>query len=574
VNSPPPAPRLRFVPERPRRVDGIAVAIEQPPDPDGDALTYRYAWTRNGARFEAPPDQAQIPRGVARRGERWAVEVVASDGEAESPPARHEAVIADTAPGALAVALCDGPVPAGTVPEARVAQPAVDPDGDAVSYRHEWTVNGRAIAAASGQARLASPALRKHDRVRVTVTAWDGELAGPPAFAECEVANTPPGPPGAALEPAEPTATRVTSVAIRRASVDRDGDAVSYRYAWSRDGTPVRIEGPVLPPGTVRHGEVWRVEVTPFDGEEEGERVVLEAVVKNTPPPAPSVALVPPAAAAGEPLGCEARAPERDADEEAVALRYRWLRNDRPEAFADGSPALPAGLLRRGERWRCEAWTFDGTEESPRVAAELVVRNTPPTAPQVAIEPDRPHRGDELRCRIATPSADADGDPISYAYAWTENDRPIPAGKEPSRVDGSRVVKGRRWRCTATPSDGTAAGAPASAAVVVANSPPGPLVARLEPASPREGEALRCEVAVAAEDPDGDPVRYRYAWQRNGAAQPFAESSQEVPPRLVKAGDRWRCTVTATDGTEDGPPAGSEDVLVRPAAEEHTARVR
>ncbi|HEY6101356.1 MAG TPA: hypothetical protein VIW03_18100, partial [Anaeromyxobacter sp.] len=574
VNSPPPAPRLLFSPERPRRVDGIAVAIEQPPDPDGDTITYRYAWTRNGERYDAPPDQAQIPRGVARKGQRWAVEVVASDGEAESPAVRHETVIADTAPGPTAVTLCDGPVPAGTIPQARIALAASDPDGEPVSYRHEWAVNGKPVPAASGQARLTAPALRKHDRVRVTVTPWDGELAGPPAFAECEVANTPPSAPAIAIEPAEPTAPRGATVAIRKPSVDRDGDAVAYRYAWWRDGTPFKNDGPTIPPGTMRNGELWRVEVTPFDGEDEGDRVALQAVVKNTPPPSPSVVLAPASAAAGESLTCDARAPEQDADQEQITLRHRWFRNDRPEAIADGSPTLPAGVLRRGEKWRCEAWSFDGTAESGRVGAELVVRNTPPTAPQVTIEPDKAHRGDDLFCRISTPSRDPDGDPVTYAYAWTENDRPAQAGSDPARIDGSRVSKGKRWKCTATPSDGTAAGTPASAVLVVSNSPPGPAVVRLEPASPRQGQALRCEVVVKSEDPDGDPVRYRFAWQRNGAAQPFAETSQEVPPRLVKAGDRWRCTATATDGSEDAPPAGSEETLVLPSIEERSAGLR
>jgi hypothetical protein len=574
VNSPPPAPRLVFSPERPRRVDGIAVVVEQPPDADGDTLTYRYAWTRNGERFDTPPDQAQIPRGVGRKGQRWAVEVVASDGEADSPAVRHEAVIADTAPGPTAVSLCDGPVPAGTVLQARVALAASDPDGEPVSYRHEWALNGSPVPSAAGQARLTAPALKKHDRVRAVVTPWDGDLAGPPAMAECEVANTPPTAPGVALEPAEPTAPRGATVVLKKPSTDRDGDPIAYRYAWTRDGTPFKNEGPTVPAGVMRHGERWSVEVTPFDGEEAGEPVVLQAVVKNTSPPVPSVVLAPASAAAGEALTCDARSPERDADQEQITVRYRWLRNERPEAIADGAPILPAGVLRRGEKWRCEAWASDGTSESARAGAELVVRNTPPVAPQITIEPEKARKGDDLRCRIASASTDADGDTVTYAYAWTENDRPVAAGAEPSRIDGSRVAKGRRWKCTATPSDGAAAGSAASAVLVVANSPPGPVAVRLVPSAPRQGQAIRCEVASKSEDPDGDPVRYRFSWQRSGAAQPFAESSQEVPPRLVKAGDRWRCTATATDGALDGPSGGSEEALVLPPGDERTANVR
>jgi hypothetical protein len=568
VNTPPPAPRLVFAPERPRRVDGIAVVIEQPPDADGDVLTYRYQWTRDGQKVDAPPDQAQIPRGVAKKGQRWAVEVTASDGEADSPTVRHEAVIADTAPGPTAVALCDGPVPVGTVPQARITSAAFDADGDPVTYRHDWFVNGKPVPAAQGQARLTAPALKKHDRVRVVVTPWDGDLAGPQAYGECEVENTPPTAPQIALEPAEPTAPHGVSVVVRKPSADRDGDPVLYRYTWFRDGVQTSIEGPYVPPATMRHREIWRVVVTPFDGEETGEPVTASAVVKNTPPPAPSVVLAPASPAAGESVVCDARAPERDADQETIALRYRWFRNDQPVSMGEALAALPANTIRRGEKWRCESWATDGTAESGRVSAELVVRNSPPTAPKLAIEPEVARRGDDLTCRIETASVDPDDDAVSYSYAWTRNDRPMQPGPDPARVEASRVAKGERWRCTATPTDGTNPGPAASAERIVANTPPGPAVVRLEPSAPRSGEPIRCEFVSRSEDPDGDNVRYRFSWQRNGVAQPFADSSQEVPPRLVKAGDRWRCSVVPTDGAEDGPVAGSEEAQVAPGADE------
>lgn len=562
VNTPPPAPRLVFAPERPRRVDGVAVVIEQPADADGDRITYRYSWTKDGQKVDVPPDQAQIARGVPRRGQRWAVEVVANDGEEDGPPVRHEAVIADTAPGPTAIALCDGPIPGGTVPQARVTVAAVDADGDAVTYKHDWSVNGKPVPSMQGQARLTTPLLRKHDTVRVVVTPWDGELAGPPAHGECLVANTPPTAPQIALEPADPTAPRGVTVALRKPSSDRDGDQLKYRYAWFRDGLPTAYDGPAIPAGVMRHRESWRVVVTPFDGEEDGEAVVGSAVVRNTPPPPPSIVLVPASPTTGEPVVCDARAPERDADQEAITLRYRWYRNDQPVSHGEALAALPAKAIRRGERWRCEAWATDGTAESGHVFAELVVRNSPPGAPSPTVEPEAPRKGDDLVCRIEAAGVDPDDDAVGYTYAWFRNERPMQPGADPARVEASRVSRGERWRCTVTPSDGTAAGPAASAERVVANTPPGPAIVRLAPAAPRAGQPVRCELVVKSEDPDGDSVRYRFTWQRNGVAQPFADSSQEVPPRLVKAADRWRCSVTPTDGSEDGPIAGSEEAQV------------
>jgi hypothetical protein len=248
-----------------------------------------------------------------------------------------------------------------------------------------------------------------------------------------------------------------------------------------------------------------------------------------------------------------------------VTLRYRWWRDGRAEPVADGAATLPVAVVKRGERWKCEAWTNDGFADGPHATAEAVVKNSPPGAPQVTIDPDRPRKADDLFCRIAVESADPDGDPVRYTYAWSKNDRAVQPGSNPVRIEAPRTVKGDRWKCTATPSDGALAGPAASAERTIQNSPPGPARARIAPEAPSPGQPLRCEIVVKSEDPDGDPVRYRFAWQRNGAAQPFAESSQEVPARLIKAGDRWRCVVTPTDGDLDGPDSGTEEVAVSPA---------
>ncbi len=560
VNSPPPPPEIAFSPARPRTADGLSLQLKQRPDPDGDQVAYRFTWTRNGVRHEAPADQARIPRGVPKKGERWAVEVAALDGQAASPPVRAEVVIADTAPGPVAVALCDGPVPSGTVPEVRITRPSADPDGDAVTYRYEWSLDG-SVLPRERQARLGVP-LKKRDVVRVQVTPWDGELPGPSMVAGCAGRNTPPTVPVAVLEPATPTALSGLTVKLRKAATDLDGDPITYRYRWSRDGLPFALEGASLPPRSLRRGEVWRVEVAAFDGDEAGEPLLLTTTVANTVPPRPAVTLRPAAPSTGVSLSCEAVVPERDADQEPITVGYRWSRDDTPAPLAEGRPVLPEGVIRRGERWRCEAWTSDGVSEGPRASAEVKVRNSPPGAPRVVIEPEVAHTRDELTCRVSVPSIDPDGDEVTYTFAWWRNGKPLPgtsgSGKLPPMVTTNRD----RFKCAATPGDGTAKGPPAHAERVISNSPPGPARAALAPGTPLVGQAIRCEVTSRSVDPDGDPVRYRYRWQRNGIPQPFSETSEEVPVRMLRAGDRWRCIVVPTDGDLDGPESGSEEAPI------------
>jgi hypothetical protein len=566
VNSPPPVPKIAFTPARPKRGDGLNLTVTQAPDPDGDAVTYRYAWFKDGQRVAGPPDQAQVARGALRKGERWAVEVVALDGEAESAPVRAEAVIADTPPGPMVLGLCDAPVREGAELTASILSPSTDADGDSITLRTEWTVNGKPVAAAQGQLRLVGYALKKHDVARLVVTPSDGELAGPAAAAECRVINTPPSAPQIAVEPAEPTAKSGLSVRVTRPAPDRDGDTISYRYRWIRDGVPAGIDGASVAAGVPRHREAWRVEVTPFDGEEEGASVFAEARVANTPPPAPSLSITPAAPTVGLPLRCEVTLPERDADREAVAVVARWKRDGKPVALAD-RPDLPAGIVRHGERWTCEAWGNDGTIDGPHAEVSVVVQDRPPEAPAVAIEPAGPRTGGDLTCRVVLDSIDADGDRIAYRYAWTRNDRPVAGLVDPRVVPGAQVKKGDRWRCSVTPNDGQKDGAAGVANAEVVNSAPGPTRLGLEPSVPVEGKPIRCQVLAKAEDPDGDTVKYRFTWQRNGQPQPFAESSVEVPARLVRAGERWRCLVVPTDGELDGPEAGSEEVLVGGSAD-------
>ncbi len=567
-NTPPPAPAIAIAPLHPRRVDPLRVNITQPPDVDGDSVTYRYAWKRNGAKLSLPPEVAELPRRFVKKGERWEVEVIASDGEAEAEPVRVEAVIGNTPPGPAVAWLCDRPVAAGTGLEVKIREPATDPDGDRVVYRYQWSVNGKPLAVSKDQARLAGASLKKHDLVRVVVTPWDGESAGPEASAECLVENTPPTVPEIALSPQEPSAETGMAVVVRRPSTDHDGDAVSYRYQWFRNGLPLEGKSSAVARGLPHHGEEWRVVVTPFDGEATGTPAVASVTVKNTAPPAPVVSVSPPNPTVGQPLACLAQVAPRDADGEKIEVGRRWLRNGAAVAFAEGRPELPQGLVRHGELWRCEAWSSDGFAQSARVGAEVLVKNSPPSEPRVTIEPEHPHRGDTLVCRIELESVDPDGDAIVYQYAWRRNDRPFPSGADSTRIPSAEVAKGQRWRCSATPSDGVAAGPAGVAERAIENSPPGPARVRLVPGAPRVGDALRCEISAQSRDPDGDAVRYRFAWIRNAERQPFAETSDELPPRLVKAGDRWRCQATPNDGEANGPAGSSQEVAIAPAEPE------
>lgn len=176
ANRGPRIESVRLDPSEPLAGQPVVARVEAV-DPDGDAVELRYRWWLDGQRVDERGASLRVPEGAAK-GLGIAVEVVAADGRAESPPARDEARVANHAPELLGVRIepFEG-VKVGTelvaVPDAR------DPDEDGVDFRHRWRVNGRPVEGATGE-RFSTADLKRGDSVQVRVTATDGDAETPP----------------------------------------------------------------------------------------------------------------------------------------------------------------------------------------------------------------------------------------------------------------------------------------------------------------------------------------------------------------------------------------------------------
>ncbi len=151
-------------------------------DADGDALTYAYQWTRNGADI-AGATMSTLDLSVAGTGDRGdsiAVRVTASDASMTTVPLTSAAVVVvDSAPVAN-VALNTTSPTTQTVLVATAT--ASDADGDALAFTYVWKVNGvtrrtTVTTASSDSFDLGRPGNgNKGDVVTVDVTSSDGTL--------------------------------------------------------------------------------------------------------------------------------------------------------------------------------------------------------------------------------------------------------------------------------------------------------------------------------------------------------------------------------------------------------------
>ena len=98
-------------------------------------------------------------------------------------------------------------------------------------------------------------------------------------------------------------------------------------------------------------------------------------------------------------------------------------------------------------------------------------------------------------------------------------------------------------------------------------SPPGPAQVTIAPLAPVAGEPLQAEIVGAAWDADGDPLTYRFRWQRDGDDLPEWNAAA-VDAGVIAAGERWTVTVRAHDGYRLGPGTSASVAVSVPPDED------
>lgn len=150
-----------------------------------------------------------------------------------------------------------------------------------------------------------------------------------------------------------------------------------------------------------------------------------------------------------------------DADGNPLTWRYQWYVDGAAVSGATTS-SFAATNFNKGQTVRVDAWVSDGTVEvGPTSSSTLTVANTAPTAPGVALTDVAESTGlSGLQCGLAAAATDVDGDPLTYAYAWSFDGTAFTDTSTVSAtgdyVNNRDLGRGSDWTCTVTVSDGSA----------------------------------------------------------------------------------------------------------------------
>ena len=354
------------------------------------------------------------------------------------------------------------------------------------------------------------------------------------------------------LTPEAPTTVDELTVVIDAEAVDDNGDEVEYSYLWSRDGEVVAgATASTLSQAETSKGELWEVRVTPSDGKASGTAASASVEIVNAPPEA-TATLSPESPRTDDDIRVDAQG--SDPDNDNVSLTYRWILNGSPSEVSDAR--LPSERTAKGDVWEVVVSSSDGEVDGEDVTLSVTIANTPPEVQTAAVRSDsgRVDRRSTLEC-VGTGWEDIDDDPEGYTVRWLINDVVVPDATG-SLSEG--FVRGDTVKCELTPFDGDDAGPPVtSPGVTVQNTPPSLASVTIAPESPIRGDVVEATLGEAT-DVDGDTIRYRYSWRVDGREASFNET---LPSSRFLRGSRIVLIVTPTDGTDDGEPVTSNEVV-------------
>lgn len=177
------------------------------------------------------------------------------------------------------------------------------------------------------------------------------------------------------------------------------------------------------------------------------------------------------------------------------------------------------------------------------------VINTIPTTPTVSLSPNNPDTTMDIMVQ-SSGSTDADGDNISYLYAWTINGTTsnISTDTFPSNL----TVKGDQITAIVTPNDGTSNGNPAQISTTIVNAPPVIHNHLLSQNTAVVGDIVTCSANILDPDPI-DILSTSYTWSNGATGSTYTIQSSDAVNSTLS------CTITVDDG--DGGTVQSSTAL-------------
>ncbi len=549
-NAPTSAPTVSISPASPIVSDALtAVIVADAVDPEGAGFSYRYTWSVDGSQVATG---TTLSGGAARKGQVVTLDVIANDGQFDSPPGEASVTIVNSPPTDSNATISPS-VPL-TTDDLTVNLTASDLDEETMTWTIQWSDNGVEIPQWDGQRVVLNSATTSGDAWSVVATPADSEASGPTVTATVRIDDTPPTLSSVSLGPTDVKAGESLGVSCTGVA-DADGDAITIHYVWTVNGSVVEEDDGgtnELLNTPLYRGDTVVVTAYATDGQLTSATATSNQVtVNDSAPTVDSVTVSPDPGHETDTLTCTP-VNAVDVDGDTIRYSYKWYIGSTASGTSD---TLTGSSFSRGDSVSCKITPSDDGATGDAVTSNSVtIANSPPSFTDVSLNVSTATASTTLN---ATPNGwyDADGDSQHQSYAWYVNG--VSSSSSPSY---SGLVRGQVVYAEVTPNDGYANGTPVdSTSITVANATPTLSSVSINPSILYDTSSATA-IPSGYADADGDTASYRYQWYLGGVA-----ASGETGVSLAQAltvGEQVQVRVWPSDGTAEGNPASSSVLTV------------
>jgi len=563
VNGLPSAPVVQIDPDPPTSAeDLVASIVTDGTDPEGEEITYTYAWSVDGS--DAGVTDATVSSSATDSGQVWEVTVTAHD-EYGMGASSSAAVTVNTPPTcSIESPEASSTLPTGTVSFAATAND-VDSDADTLGVTFsEATLGdlGSTSPSSTGDIDFSTDALDiGAHTVSMVVTDGVGETCS--ASVTFEVGGAPSVAITAPID--DSVVNDGTEVSFTGTATDDEDSDWLLGVVWTSDVDGILDTESPDPTGSLSFSSssltvgTHVITLSATDSDAQTGTASIELII-NGLPTAPSIAITPDPAATTDDLIVDIAEPSVDPEDGDVTYTYAWTLGGSDTFYAGDT--VPSSATSSGDVWAVTVTAHDEYGTGGSTTAEITVVNTAPVVGSVTLSPEEVYTNDTITA--TTSYTDADLDSATLSYEWTVNES-IVDGETSGFLNGmTHFDKGDSVFVTVTATDADGSSEPvASAPVIVLNTAPTTHTANIDPDAPIEGEdAVVCNVGSSGTDADGDTITYSISWTVDGedftetetGTDDWSLAGDTVPASATSDGQEWVCTITSTDGEDSGPP--------------------
>jgi hypothetical protein len=280
-NTPPTAASAGIAPALPKTADDLVCTGSGSTDADGDSVNYQYAWYKDTI-LQSGLTTGTVSSGLTAKGQVWECVVTPTDGTGSGPTGSDSVTIQNTAPTIPTISVSPSSPTTSDNLYCGIVVDSYDADGDLVMYNVAWRKDG--VPAGIMGPSVSSSLTSKGEVWLCNITAHDSTDHSPHVTDSVTIGNTPPTAPTVDVTPDLPVSSDDLTCSAS-GSTDIDGDSVSYLYAWYKDTVlQSGLTTGTVSSGLTGRGDIWKCEVTPNDGTDNGPTGEDSVTIQNLAP--------------------------------------------------------------------------------------------------------------------------------------------------------------------------------------------------------------------------------------------------------------------------------------------------